>query len=212
MVWAALCRMALKNNCMNSIEKLIESLRCLPGVGPKTAQRLVFYFLKNHRKQALQLAKHLHEAMTQVIQCQWCNNYSTQTICEICVSTNRDRSLLCITENPSDMIAIEQSQYYNGYYFILNGKISPLDGIGINDIGLDKLKNYVQHHSVQEIIIALTPSIETQATLQYIQQITQPLKISLTQLAQGVPTGSEIQFLDSHTLSTAIRYRSQIAD
>ncbi len=195
---------------MNIINQLTESLRCLPGVGPKTAQRLVYYFLRNHRKQALQLAKHLNEAMTQVVQCKWCNNFCVVETCDICAQDTRDRNLMCIVESPTDLIAIEQSQTFQGYYFILNGKISPLDGIGLDDIGLDKLKNYLEHHTVTEIIVALTPSIESQATLQYIQQLAHAYKIKLSQLAQGVPSGSEIQFIDALTLSTAIRFRSEI--
>jgi recombination protein RecR len=192
---------------MNIIEQLTESLRCLPGVGPKTAQRLVYYFLKNHRKQALILAKHLDEAMNTVVQCDICNNFATSNICSICQNPNRNRDLLCIVEQPTDLLAIEQSHTFNGYYFILTGKISPIDGIGIDDIGLDKLEHYLQQECVKEVIVALTPSLETQATLQYIQNIIAKHSIKLSQLAQGVPTGSELQFLDPMTISTAMRNR-----
>ena len=192
---------------MNIIEQLTESLRCLPGVGPKTAQRLVYFFLKNHRKQALLLAKNLHEAMHTVLQCQICNNFSVQNICLICENKNRNRDLLCVVEQPTDLLAIEQSHTFNGYYFILTGKISPIDGIGIDDIGLDKLARYLQNEPVKEIIIALTPSLETQATLQYIQQMISAHPVKLSQLAQGVPTGGELQFLDPITIGTAMKHR-----
>jgi len=195
---------------MSIIEQLTESLRCLPGVGPKTAQRLVYYFLKNHRKQALILAKNLDEAMNTVIQCEVCNNFAVSEICTICKNPNRNRDLLCIIEQPTDLLAIEQSHTFNGYYFILTGKISPIDGIGIHDIGLNKLERYLKNEAVREVIIALTPSLETQATLQYIQHIVSTYPVKLSQLAQGVPTGSELQFLDPITISTAMKNRHLI--
>ena len=197
---------------MNIIEQLTESLRCLPGVGPKTAQRLVYFFLKNHRKQALLLAKNLDEAMHTVVQCQICNNFSVQNICSICENKNRNRDLLCVVEQPTDLLAIEQSHTFNGYYFILTGKISPIDGIGIDDIGLDKLARYLHNQPVKEIIIALTPSLETQATLQYIQQMISTHPVKLSQLAQGVPTGGELQFLDPITIGTAMKHRQLLDD
>ena len=195
---------------MDIIDQLTESLRCLPGVGPKTAQRLVYYFLKNHRQQAIKLAKNLTEAMQQVTQCQDCHNFSAQTLCKICQQSNRDRKLLCIVEQPTDVHAIEQSQTYFGYYFVLTGKISPLDGISAKDIGLDKLQRYLDRFHVAELIIALTPSIETQATLQYIQRLLPKTNINLTQIAQGVPMGSELQFLDPMTIANAMTHRNPL--
>jgi recombination protein RecR len=196
---------------MDIIEQLTESLRCLPGVGPKTAQRLVYYFLKNHRKQALVLARHLEQAMNQVVQCKICNNFSSTDVCTICQNTSRDEKLLCIIEQAFDLTAIEQSQNYKGYYFILSAKISPIDGIGVQEIGLDKLKQYLINHSVEEVIIGLSPSIETQATLYYIQKLLKEFPhIKLSQLAQGVPSGGDIQSLDPLTISTALKYRSRI--
>lgn len=196
---------------MDIIEQLTESLRCLPGVGPKTARRLVYYFLKNHRKQALVLAKHLEQAMNQVVQCERCNNFSGTIVCSICQNPARDEKLLCIIEQAFDLMAIEQSQHYKGYYFILNAKISPIDGIGVQEIGLDKLRHYLLNHVVEEVIIGLTPSIETQATLYYIQQLLKEFPhIHLSQLAQGVPSGSDIQSLDPITISTALKHRSRI--
>ena len=196
---------------MGIIEQLTESLRCLPGVGPKTAQRLVYYFLKNNRKQALLLAKHLDEAMRNVTQCEICNNFCTSSTCSICQNPQRDASLLCIIEQPFDLIAIEQSHIYKGYYFILTGKISPIDRIGVEDIGLEKLEQYLQKQPVNEIIFGLSPSIETQATLLYIQQLLQKYPhIKLTQFAQGVPSGSEIQSLDPLTIGNALKHRSLI--
>jgi recombination protein RecR len=195
------------------IEQLTESLRCLPGVGPKTAQRLVYYFLKNNRKQALLLAKNLDEAMNNVVQCSVCNNFCTSSVCTICQNPNRNRNQLCIVEQPSDVFAIEQSRTYQGYYFILTAKISPIDGIGIEDLGLEKLKSYLNAHQLEEVIIALPPSVETQATLYYIQQLLSPFtSIRLTQLAQGVPSGTDLQSLDPLTISTAMRHRNIVQD
>jgi len=195
---------------MDVIDQLTESLRCLPGVGPKTAQRLVYYFLKNHRKQALTLAKNLTEAMQSVQQCQECNNFSVQAICKICQETSRNRKLLCIIEQPTDLIAIEQSQTFKGYYFVLTGKISPLDGISAQDIGLDKLQSYLEKYPVEELIIALSPSIETQATIHSISQLIKNPQFKITQLAQGIPMGSELQFLDPLTIANAIRHRNPL--
>lgn len=196
---------------MNIIEQLTESFRCLPGVGPKTAQRLVYHFLKNNRQQALRLAEHIEKAMKTVVQCESCNNFCTSSRCTICQNPNRNQTLLCIVEHPSDLVAIEQSQVFTGYYFILTAKISPLDGIGLEQLHLDKLDKYLQNTTVQEVIIALTPSIETQATLLYLQQIIHKYPhIKITQLAQGVPSGSELQFLDPHTIGTAMKHRAPI--
>lgn len=196
---------------MNIIEQLTESFRCLPGVGPKTAQRLVYHFLKNNRQQALRLAEHLEQAMKTVVQCECCNHFCTSTRCYICENPNRNQSLLCIVEHPSDLLAIEQSQVFNGYYFILTAKISPLDGIGVEQLHLDKLERLIKTHPVQEVVIALTPSIETQATMLYLQQLLANYPhIKITQLAQGVPSGSELQYLDPFTIGTAIRNRSLI--
>jgi recombination protein RecR len=201
-----------KNNIeMSIIEQLTESFRCLPGVGPKTAQRLVYHFLKSNRLQALRLAEHIEQAMRTVVQCESCNNFCTEARCSICKNPHRNQSLLCIIEHPSDLLAIEQSQVFNGYYFILTAKISPLDGIGVEQLHLDKLERYLQANPVQEVVIALTPSIETQATLLYLQQLLAHYPhVKITQLAQGVPSGSELQFLDPFTIGTAIRNRSPI--
>lgn len=197
---------------MDIIEQLTDSFRCLPGVGPKTAQRLVYYFLKNNRKQALLLAKHLDDAMRNVVQCAQCNNFCTSEICNICRNTQRDRKQLCIVEQPTDLIAIEQSHTYQGYYFILTGKISPIDGVGVAQLGLEKLQAYCEQHPVEEVIIALNPCVETQATLYYLQQILAKYpKIKITQLAQGVPSGSELQSLDPNTIATALRLRNHIS-
>ncbi len=197
---------------MTLIEQLSESLCCLPGVGPKTAQRLVYHFLKNNRKQALILAKHLEQAMTTVIQCHHCNNYCTETLCSICKNPNRNEKLLCIVEQAYDVHVFEQSRCYQGYYFILNAKISPIDGIGVEDLGLDKLQDYLlKYRGLEEVIIALSPGIESQATIHYLQQILSARpELKISQLAQGIPSGSEIQTLDPMTLSAAIKHRSPL--
>jgi recombination protein RecR len=197
---------------MSIIEQLSESLCCLPGVGPKTAQRLVYHFLKNNRKQALILAQHLEQAMKQVVQCQNCNNFCTQALCEICQNPNRNPKLLCIVEQAFDVYAFEQSRSYQGNYFILTAKISPIDGIGVEDLGLDKLEQYLkQQPLLEEVILALSPSIESQATIHYLQQsLSHYPKLKISQLAQGIPSGSEIQSLDPLTLSAALKHRSII--
>ena len=193
---------------MDTLNQLVEALRCLPGVGPKSAQRMAFHLLHKQRQRGLHLASSLEQAMNNIRHCEQCNNYTEYSLCVLCQNTNRNRDLLCIVENPADVFAIEQSHAFQGYYFVLMGKISPLDGLGPEDIGLPRLKNLVKEREVKEVILALSPSVEGQTTAHFIQQLLSEQLIHISQLAHGIPSGGELEFLDGNTISSALRNRA----
>ena len=193
---------------MNVLLRLINAFRCLPGVGPKSAQRLAYHLLQNNRHKGLHLADCLTEAMQQVVHCQRCNNYTIETICGICQHSGRDTRLLCVVESPSDLNAIEQTGAYSGNYYVLMGRLSPLDGIGPQQLSLAKLENIVAEGVINELILALSPTVEGQTTVQFIKNMLESHKINITQPAQGIPVGGELEFLDSNTISNALRNRT----
>lgn len=195
---------------MDTLNRLVEALRCLPGVGPKSAQRMVFHLLQHQRQRGLHLASCLEHAMTYISHCQRCNNYTEQPICVLCQNPERDTAVLCVVESPADVSAIEQSNAFRGRYFVLMGKISPLDGIGPDDIGLPKLKNLIIEHEIQEVILALSPSVEGQTTVHFIHQLLRHESINISQLAHGIPSGGELEFLDGNTIGSALRNRAAI--
>ena len=195
---------------MDTLTRLVEALRCLPGVGPKSAQRMVFHLLQHQRQRGLHLASCLEHAMTQINHCQRCMNYTEESLCTLCKNPNRDTSLLCIVENPADVSAIEQSNSFQGKYFVLMGKISPLDGLGPDDIGLPKLKKLIIDEGIQEVILALSPSVEGQTTIHFIHQLLCDQSVHITQLAHGIPSGGELEFLDGSTIGNALRNRAVI--
>ena len=192
------------------LNRLIEALRCLPGVGPKSAQRMVFHLLQHQRKRGLDLASCLDQAMRQITHCQRCMNYTEHSLCKLCQNPHRDGSLLCVVESPADIAAIEHSNAFNGRYFVLMGTISPIDGLGPEDIGLPKLKELIINEKTQEIILALSPGIESQTTIHFIHQLLHNHPIHITQLAHGIPSGGELEFLDGNTIGTALRNRALI--
>lgn len=195
---------------MDSLNRLIEALRCLPGIGPKSAQRMAFHLLQHQRQRGLHLAACLEQAMTSISHCQQCNNYAEQVLCPLCQNPNRTSEILCVVESPADVLAIEQSQAFQGYYFVLMGKISPLDGLGPEDIGLPKLKELVLTKKVQEVILALSPSVEGQTTAHFIHQLLAHYPINISQLAHGIPSGGELEFLDGSTIGSALRNRAAV--
>lgn len=195
---------------MDTLNRLVEALRCLPGVGPKSAQRMVFHLLQHQRQRGLHLASCLEQAMNRIAQCQRCNNYTELNLCSLCQNPNRDTTKLCIVESPADVSAIEQSHAYQGKYFVLMGKISPLDGIGPEDIGLPQLKELIIQEKTQEVILALSPSVEGQTTVHFIYQLLQSEAVKVSQLAHGIPSGGELEFLDSNTIGNALRNRAAI--
>lgn len=189
------------------LEKLIEALRCLPGVGPKTAQRMALHLLTRNRENGKHLALRLSEAMECINYCALCRIFSESEHCDICTSTHRDENLLCIVENPIDVSLIEQTGVYKGKYFVLLGRLSPLDGIGPEEIGLAKLKMLLDKRKIKEIILATNPTVEGEATAYYITELTKPYQLKISRLAYGIPIGSELEYNDIHTLSLAFKDR-----
>ncbi|MGW8228833.1 MAG: recombination mediator RecR [Gammaproteobacteria bacterium] len=192
------------------IGQLIEALRCLPGVGPKSAQRMAYHMLERDREGARQLAAVLNEAVEKVGHCQQCRTLSETTLCNLCASHNRDRSLLCVVESPIDVQAVMQATDYRGLFFVLMGHLSPLDGIGPEDIGLDELAKRLDEGEVNEVILATNPTVEGEATAHYIAEMVNRRNIRATRIAHGVPMGGELEFVNSSTLSQAFTGRSQI--
>ena len=171
---------------------------------------MVFHLLKHQRQRGLDLAHCLADAMNNIQHCQHCNNFSEQDICHICADPSRDSNLICVVEDPNDVLAIEQSGVYKGLYYVLMGKISPIDGIGPEQLGLDRLREHIRQAKIQEVILALSPSIEGQTTIHFIQAFLREEKISISQLAHGIPSGGELSYLDGHTIGSAIRKREAL--
>lgn len=192
---------------MDALTRLVDALRCLPGVGPKSAQRMVYYLLQHQRQRGLILARCLEEAMMSIHSCQRCNNYTANALCDLCCDPLRDSSLLCIVENPADVAAIEQSHAYQGSYFVLMGKISPLDGMGPDEIHLPQLAALIENEPINEVILALSPTVEGQATVHFIYDLLQGSAVKISQLAHGIPSGGELEYLDSRTIGNALRNR-----
>ncbi len=190
--------------------KLIDSLTCLPGVGPKSAQRMALHLLDRDREGASQLASTLQLALEKIGRCQRCRNFSEETICHTCTQTSRDPSLLCVVEGPADVIAIDQSGTYRGYYFLLLGHLSPIDGIGPEDIGADVLAKRLAEGEVKEMIIATGTTVEGEATAHYLSEMAQKYGVTASRIAHGVPMGGELEYVDSNTLSLALKGRKII--
>lgn len=192
------------------LEKLIEALRCLPGVGPKTAQRMAFQLLERGRENGKQLAKILHDAMLAIQHCKRCRTFSETEFCKLCTSTHRDHSLLCVVESPVDMVAVEQMGSYRGLYFVLMGHLSPLDGIGPDDIGIKELSALLAPATIKEVILATNPTVEGEATAHYISELVKQHAIKVTRIAHGVPLGGELEYIDSGTLAHAFAGRETV--
>jgi recombination protein RecR len=192
-------------------QRLIGTLQALPGIGPKTAQRLAFQLLAaNGREKGLALADAMQQAMQHVHACQRCRLYTEETICAICRNPKRNASLLCVVENPADVFAIEQTGSYTGLYYILQGHLSPLDGLGPQEIGIPALLERIQAEGIHELILATNPTMEGKATAYYIAGQLDASQITCTRLAHGVPFGGELEYLDGSTLSHAFRSRAPL--
>jgi recombination protein RecR len=189
------------------IEQLIDSLRCLPGVGPKTAQRMALHLLERDREGGLKLASVLEQSMQKIGRCQQCRDLTELEICSICASPRRDLSQLCVVESPVDVLAIEQATAYKGRYFVLLGRLSPLDGIGPAELGLDQLAARLETNTPEEMIIATNPTVEGEATSYYLQRMAQKHNIRITRIAHGVPLGGELEYTDQSTLAHAFGSR-----
>ncbi len=189
------------------LAQLIEALRCLPGVGPKTAQRMAFQLLERQRDKGRHLAKTLLQAMQDINHCKNCRTFSESELCSYCSSTQRDRSLLCIVESPADIVAVEQMGSYRGLYFVLMGHLSPLDGIGPEELGIKELALLLASGTIKEVILATNPTMEGEATAHYISELAKQHPIKVTRIAHGVPLGSELEYIDSGTLAHAFAGR-----
>lgn len=190
------------------IERLINALRCLPGVGPKTAQRMAFQLLQHNRDNGLHLAQILQQALTEVKHCQKCNTLCETTLCRLCDDPRRDQSLLCVVGSPIDVMAFEQTGNFRGLYFVLMGHLSPLDGVGPKEIGIEKLEQRFQEGSVTEIILATNTTVEGEATAHYIATMAKTTRIKCSRIAYGVPVGGELEYLDVNTLARSFAART----
>jgi recombination protein RecR len=192
------------------IRALIDALRCLPGVGPKSAQRMAYYLLERDREGARHLARVLDDAMQKVGRCASCRTLSETELCSTCASGRRDASLLCVVEMPADVQAIETATGYQGLYFVLMGHLSPLDGIGPQDLGLDALAKRLDDGTIKEVILATNPTVEGEATAHFIADQVHARGIRVTRLAHGVPLGGELEYIDGGTLAHAFAGRRDL--
>lgn len=189
------------------LEQLIEALKCLPGVGRKSAQRMAFHLLQRNREGAGALAERLAQAVENIGNCERCRMLSEDPVCGFCSSERRDDTVLCVVESPADLLAIEQSGVYRGRYFVLMGHLSPIDGIGPAELGLDLLEQRLGAGSTQELVLATSVTVEGDATAHLIAQIAQRAGVRASRIAYGVPVGGELEFIDSGTLSRAFSGR-----
>ena len=192
---------------LGSLEELTQALRCLPGVGPKSAQRMALHLLQHDRAGGERLARALDAATRTIRHCERCNTFTEDEICTLCRSAKRDPTLLCVVETPADLLMVEQTQAYSGLYFVLMGRLSPLDGIGPKEIGLDRLLQRAQDGMVREVVLATNFTNEGEATAHYIGELLAARGLKVTRLARGVPVGGELEYVDSGTLAQALRER-----
>ena len=192
------------------LDRLVEALRVLPGVGPRSAQRMAYHLLQHDRAGAERLAQALAAALAGVRRCAKCNNFTEDEVCALCRSPRRDESLLCIVETPADLSMVEQTLSYSGMYFVLMGRLSPLDGVGPRDIGLDRLQGRVAGGEVREVILATNFTNEGEATAHYIAEMLRARDIRVSRIARGVPLGGELEYVDAGTLSQALLERREI--
>lgn len=194
-----------------AVTRLIEEFHRLPGIGPKTAQRLTFYLLRAPKEQALALAEALVHLKDHIVTCSICQNIAEENPCAICRDPTRDRSIICVVEEPLDVLAIERTREYRGLYHVLHGAISPVDGIGPEDLRVRELMTRLQHQSeVREVVLATNPNLEGEATAMYLERLIKPLGIRLTRLARGLPVGGDLEYADEVTLTRALEGRREV--
>lgn len=189
---------------MNALEALIEALRRLPGVGQKSAQRMAYHLLQHDRDGALRLSQALAAAAQQVRHCERCHTFSEAALCDICADTRRDASLLCVVESPADLAVLERTASYRGYYFVLQGRVSPLDGVGARQIGAEQLIARAAEEPVREVILATSFTAEGEATAHVLAEALRARGVRSTRLARGVPVGSELEYVDLGTIAHAL--------
>ncbi|MEZ5529004.1 MAG: recombination mediator RecR [Porticoccaceae bacterium] len=192
------------------IDELMEALRCLPGVGPKSAQRMALHLLERNRQGAARLVSALEQAIEHVGRCQMCRTLTEHSVCEICNNPRRDQHQLCVVETPADLFAIEQSGSYRGRYFVLLGHLSPIDGIGPGDIGVDQLLNRLADEVINELILATNLTVEGETTAHYISERAREYNVTVSRIAHGVPMGGELEYVDGGTLAHAFTSRKQL--
>jgi recombination protein RecR len=193
----------------SALEALKQALRRLPGVGPKSAQRMAFHLMERDRDGARRIAEALTDALQKITHCKRCNNLSESELCPICTGPKRDRSLLCVVESPSDLVSLEQSGVYQGLYFVLMGRLSPLDGIGPDEIGVPRLAELLAEGEVKEVVLATNLTVEGEATAQYLSDLIRARGIRATRIAYGVPIGGELEYTDRNTLARALAGRRE---
>ena len=193
------------------LEQLIDALKCLPGVGPKSAQRMAFHLLERNRNGATVLSEALTNAVENIGSCKICRTLSEDEICETCSDKGRDDSALCVVETPLDVLAIEQTSEFRGKYFVLMGHLSPLDGIGPDELGLGLLERRMAQGEIKEVILATNPTVEGETTAHYISEMANEHNVMATRIAHGVPLGGELEYIDSGTLAHAFSGRNKIA-
>ena len=194
------------------LEQLMQSMRCLPGVGPKSAQRMTFHLLQRDRNGAERLANTLLKAIDAVGHCQQCRTLTELTICALCSNPTREQSLLCIVECPADVMAVNQTTVFRGLFFVLHGHLSPLDGIGPEQLGLNELDRRFATGEVKEVILATNATVEGEATAHFIGEMARQRAVRVTRIAHGVPMGGELEYVDSATLAHAFNGRTDYAD
>jgi len=192
------------------LQQMIDALRCLPGVGPKSAQRMAFHLLERNRDGAVKLSEVLKQAVEEIGHCRQCRTFSEYEECQHCSDASRDNSLLCIVETPVDVLAIDQATGFRGKYFVLMGHLSPLDGVGPKELGLDLLEQRFEEGNIKEVILATNPTVEGEATAHYISEMAEEQGISASRIAHGVPLGGELEYIDGGTLAHAFSGRRLI--
>jgi recombination protein RecR len=192
------------------LNQLVDALRCLPGVGPKSAQRMAFHLLERDREGGRHLAQVLGEAMERIKRCNRCRTLSDRELCTLCGNSNRDESLLCVIEHPSEIVAIEQATDFRGRYFVLGGRLSPLDGIGPEELGLGMLDERLKEGTIKELILAISSTVEGSATSHFVADIAARYQVRTTRIAHGVPLGGELEYVDGGTLAHAFAGRQGV--
>lgn len=192
------------------LQSLIDSLRCLPGVGPKSAQRMAFHLLERNRTGAMGLSASLAAAVEGIQHCQQCRMFTDSDLCEFCTDARRDERLLCIVEGPADVLAVEQSTGFKGRYFVLMGHLSPIDGIGPDELGLDVLEKCLDYENVEEVILATNSTVEGEATAHFLAEMARARNLRVSRIAHGVPVGGELEYVDGGTLAHAFTGRQTL--
>ena len=194
----------------SSLQELMEALRCLPGVGPRAAQRMAYHLMQYDREGARRLGAAIGEAVEKIRRCSLCNSFSEEDVCALCLSPKRNAQQVCVVETPADLLMMEQTLAYNGRYFVLMGRLAPLDGVGPREIGLDVLKRRVGDGVVKEVIVATNFTNEGEATAHYIGELLKDQGVSVSRIARGIPVGGELEFVDAGTLAQAFVERRKV--